>query len=180
MDRHGRRPSTRDVLLDVAFDLFSEVGFAGTTITEIERRVGLASGTGSFYRHFSSKEELLPVAIQRAVDRAFAAAASSAAAVDDRRGEREKWLHGVLTWLRQTERLTRLLLLDGERVPEVRVAITSAMRDATVGLSWADDPVGVMSVAALNGYLLLSRALGVPFYDIDEEDFIASLATLGF
>jgi AcrR family transcriptional regulator len=42
----AKRVSTRDLLLDAAFDLFAEIGFAGTTISQIERRVGLAAGSG--------------------------------------------------------------------------------------------------------------------------------------
>ncbi len=31
----AKRVSTRDLLLDTAFDLFAEIGFAGTTISQI-------------------------------------------------------------------------------------------------------------------------------------------------
>ena len=54
----GRAPTspTRERILDAALDLFVEQGVRGTTISDIERQVGLAAGTGSFYRHFPSKE----------------------------------------------------------------------------------------------------------------------------
>jgi AcrR family transcriptional regulator len=45
---------TRERILDVALDHFAEHGFAGTSISAIERDVGLAAGTGSFHRHFPS------------------------------------------------------------------------------------------------------------------------------
>ena len=45
-------------------------------------------------------------------------------------------------------------------------------------LSWDDDPAGIVGVAALNGYLLFSRAIGAPYYGVDEDEFIAALATL--
>src|SRR5579862_8137657 len=61
------RVKTRDRILDAALDVFAEEGFAGATISEVERRVGLAAGTGSLYRHFSSKEELLQAAVGREV-----------------------------------------------------------------------------------------------------------------
>ncbi|WP_405864783.1 TetR/AcrR family transcriptional regulator [Streptomyces sp. NBC_01515] len=38
---------------------YAEQGFGGATINEVERRVGLAVGKGSLYRHFPSKEALL-------------------------------------------------------------------------------------------------------------------------
>src|SRR5277367_2661841 len=66
-------PSTRERILDVAFELFVDVGFEGTKVTEIERRVGLSSGSGGFYRHFHSKAELLRPAVERQVSLYMAA-----------------------------------------------------------------------------------------------------------
>jgi AcrR family transcriptional regulator len=174
----AKRVSTRDLLLDAAFDLFVEVGFAGTTISEIERRVGLASGSGSFYRHFSSKEELLPAAVERELDKAIADMSSAFPDVAHVDEPRKVWLRRILMWLRRTERLNRLLLLEGDRVPAVRAAITSAVHTMSDELSWDDDPAGIVSVAALNGYLLFARAIGAPYHDVDEDEFIAALAAL--
>ena len=60
---------TRERILDAALELFAEEGFQGTTISEVERRVGLTPGTGSFYRHFPSKEALLQAAVDSEVER---------------------------------------------------------------------------------------------------------------
>jgi AcrR family transcriptional regulator len=177
MTTYMKRISTSDLILDAAFDLFAEVGFAGTTISEIERRVGLASGSGSFYRHFSSKEALLPAAIEREFSKAIAAIEAAFPDGENPREQRDVWLHRVLTWLGRTERINRLLLTEGDRVPEVRAAITAAVHAVTEELSWDDDPAGVIGVAALNGYLLFSRAQGSPWYGIDTDEFIAVLAT---
>jgi hypothetical protein len=54
-----RRPDIRERILDAAFDVIAEPGLDGFTNTEVERRVGLAVGTGSICRHFGSKGELL-------------------------------------------------------------------------------------------------------------------------
>lgn len=62
--------STRERILDAAWRLFTERGFAGTTVTEIERAASLAAGSGSFYRHFSSKVDVLRAAVDREVERA--------------------------------------------------------------------------------------------------------------
>lgn len=179
MSRYAaKRVSTRDLLLDAAFDLFVEIGFAGTTISEIERQVGLAAGSGSFYRHFSSKEELLPAAVERELSKAIADVRSAYPDPAQAREPREVWLRYILMWLRRTERLNRLLLLEGDRVPAIRAAITSAVQAMSDELSWDDDPAGIVAVTALNGYLLFSRAIGAPFYRVDEDEFIAALATL--
>ncbi|WP_313888340.1 TetR/AcrR family transcriptional regulator [Lentzea alba] len=60
---------TRARILDAAWDLFLRQGFAGTTVTQIEAAAGLSAGSGSFYRHFRSKEELLQAVVDREVDR---------------------------------------------------------------------------------------------------------------
>ena len=53
--------ATRDRVLRVAMELFGERGYAATTISMIESAAGLSPGSGSLYRHFSSKQELLEV-----------------------------------------------------------------------------------------------------------------------
>ncbi len=42
-----------------ALKLFAENGYRGTSIGDIEKAVGLAPRAGGFYRHFSSKDEIL-------------------------------------------------------------------------------------------------------------------------
>jgi AcrR family transcriptional regulator len=59
-----RRPNTRARILEAALALFLARGFDGTTISDIERAVGLAAGTGSFYRHFKSKDDVFVAAVQ--------------------------------------------------------------------------------------------------------------------
>ncbi|MHB8320340.1 MAG: TetR/AcrR family transcriptional regulator [Acidimicrobiales bacterium] len=58
-----RRNDTGERLVGAAAALFADRGYAGTTIAEIERAVGLTPGSGGLYRHFSSKEELLLAAV---------------------------------------------------------------------------------------------------------------------
>ena len=60
---------TRDRILDVAWDLFLRQGFAGTTVTQIEAAADLSPGSGSFYRHFRSKQEVLQAVVDREVER---------------------------------------------------------------------------------------------------------------
>src|SRR5262245_65363759 len=58
------RLPTRERILDAALDLFIERGVDGTTVSDIERAVGLAAGTGSFYRHFRSKDDVLVASVR--------------------------------------------------------------------------------------------------------------------
>ncbi len=64
---------TRERILDAAWRLFTQQGFAGTTVSQIEAASSLAAGSGSFYRHFKSKEEVLHAVVDREVERADAA-----------------------------------------------------------------------------------------------------------
>jgi AcrR family transcriptional regulator len=54
-DRAGA--STRERILDVALDLFTDQGFDGTSMREIAERLRITKP--SIYYHFSSKEEIL-------------------------------------------------------------------------------------------------------------------------
>ena len=60
---------TRERILDVAWDLFLRQGFAGTTVTQIEAAAQLSPGSGSFYRHFRSKQDVLQAVVDREVER---------------------------------------------------------------------------------------------------------------
>ena len=54
---------TQDELMIAAIDLFGRKGFFATTINEITKTAGYAKG--SFYRHWSSKDEIMLQIIER-------------------------------------------------------------------------------------------------------------------
>jgi AcrR family transcriptional regulator len=169
---------TRDRILDVAFDMFVTEGFGGTAIIEVERRVGLKPGTGSFYRHFRSKEDLLRAAVAREVTHCaaeIAAAYEEAPSVDDPRPARAHELGCWLQDIQRFHRLFRLLLSDGDRFPEVREAIAAARPAAFEGPRAERDATDVVATAALLGYQLLGYAWGEPYLDLTEDEFIAAL-----
>jgi AcrR family transcriptional regulator len=177
-----RRPgSTRQRLLDVALDLFAEEGFGGTTITEVERRAGLAPGTGSFYRHFASKEELLRAAVDREVERCMVeveAGRAAAPSLDDPQAQEAQLLELLLQDIRRFDRLFRLLFTEGDRVPEVREAVITALKGPGDRVSWAEDPRLVLRITALTGYHLLSGLQGSLVDGVPERDFLRALAEL--
>lgn len=45
--------------------LFGEQGYAATSVAQIEEAAGLAPGSGSLYKHFRSKEELLSAGLEQ-------------------------------------------------------------------------------------------------------------------
>ncbi len=52
----GKRLSVRQRLIDAAYAMFGRIGFEASTIAEIIEEAGV--GVGSFYNHFSSKEDM--------------------------------------------------------------------------------------------------------------------------
>jgi len=61
--RAGRRgPITRKQILEASLRLFSEKGFARTTVRDIARDVGITDA--AIYYHFSSKQELLEALVE--------------------------------------------------------------------------------------------------------------------
>jgi AcrR family transcriptional regulator len=81
--RARQAEATRDLLVSIARELFTEQGFAATSIEDITQRAGAAKG--ALYHHFSGKRALFR-AVYEAVE-ADAVAAVMAAAL----AEREPW-----------------------------------------------------------------------------------------
>jgi AcrR family transcriptional regulator len=81
--RARQAEATRDLLVSIAREMFTEHGFAATSIEDITQRAGAAKG--ALYHHFSGKQALFR-AVYEAVE-ADAVAAVMAAAL----AEREPW-----------------------------------------------------------------------------------------
>jgi AcrR family transcriptional regulator len=179
-DPRSRR-NTRDRILDAAMDVFAEDGFSGATISEVERRVGLAVGTGSLHRHFRSKEALLQAAVDREVTRlrgemleARAALPKEADPAKRRMQVYEQLLHDFTRF----DRLFRLMLNEGDRVPELREAIWAAVQRPVKGTPQDEDVVDAIAMSALGGYHLFTMMQGRPFNGVDEQQFLRKLVEL--
>ena len=72
--------SPREAILDVATQLFSEKGYAGTTMRDIAKAVGVLPG--SLYSHIDGKETVLFEIVEGGIDR-FLAAGESVAEIAD-------------------------------------------------------------------------------------------------
>ena len=159
--------------------MFIERGFEGTTISEIERRVGLAVGTGSLNYHFKSKDELLRAAVEREIAVRMAEVQAQQAATSwptDQRAQMVLALKMTLRHIRRFEPLRRLLQAEGERVPDLRTTVITALH-GTEALTWTREPERLTAIAALAGYSLFSNLANGPFESVSEDDFIATLAS---
>jgi AcrR family transcriptional regulator len=162
-------------------DVFAEDGFNGATISEVERRVGLAVGTGSLNRHFASKELLLQAAVEREVTTIREEMAQSRAALPKIADPTERRLHlyeQILYDIRRFDRLFRLMLNDGDRVPELREAIWSAVQRPTAGQPNDGEVDDAIAMAALGGYHLFSMMQGRPFNDVGPDQFLRELVEI--
>ncbi|MGW8764305.1 TetR/AcrR family transcriptional regulator [Streptomyces sp. NPDC055815] len=69
-DRRSRPYYDRESLVQAAVVVFNERGYDGTGMDELGRRLGLSKS--SIYHHVSGKEEILDLAVVRALDALFA------------------------------------------------------------------------------------------------------------
>src|ERR1700744_2078581 len=57
MGRRGSAPATRERILEIALDLFSEQGYEKTSLRDIADRLGTTKA--ALYYHFERKEDIL-------------------------------------------------------------------------------------------------------------------------
>lgn len=173
-----RRPKTRDRILAAARDVFSEEGYSAFTMSEVERRVGLAVGTGSIYRHFPSREALLQAVLEEEIRLNRAATEqvrTELEHVSDPIEQRQKIYKQKLDDLRRFDRFFALMLDQGERVPELREAIRVAVQPPQEGAGTRGQ-IEPFAMAAVGGYHLFSVMQGQPFNGLDEDEFLRMLA----
>ncbi|WP_433331232.1 TetR/AcrR family transcriptional regulator [Spirillospora sp. CA-294931] len=70
MARRGRPGYDRDSLLEVVVTAFNERGYDGTGMEELSKRLGISKS--AIYHHVSGKDELLGLAVDRALGALFA------------------------------------------------------------------------------------------------------------
>src|SRR6476469_10571677 len=85
----GRPGYDLESLLAVAVGVFNQRGYDGTSMEDLSRRLGISKS--AIYHHVASKEELLRLALDRALDGLFAVA-DAARAVDAPAIERLEFL----------------------------------------------------------------------------------------
>ena len=79
--RRGRPGYDRDQVLAVAVALFNEQGYDATSVADLAERLGLTKS--ALYHHFDSKEQLLSLALDEALDGLEGVLDDPAAAVGD-------------------------------------------------------------------------------------------------
>lgn len=104
LTREESRRRTRELLLDVAADIFSRRGFHATSVEEVAEAAGFSKG--AVYSNFDSKEDLFLALLDRhltraqhALERVLTPGRSRAGASADAQGQRfAEHLEEVRTW----------------------------------------------------------------------------------
>ena len=186
---------TRERIMDVALQLFAEQGVAATPITAIEARAGLSAGSGSFYRHFKDKAELLAAVVDREMVRVRKDPdAQVSQAPDDVPPVQAlaTQLRADLDFLRELLPMMAVLMWERGRAPNLARRVQETMVEHGVELGIADlllkaptavvkeDPSAAATVmmSAMVGYFLSVEYFGQPPAGVGPEPFTAMLARL--
>jgi AcrR family transcriptional regulator len=111
----------KDRIVEAAAELFVARGFAGTTVADVQTAAGLTAGSGALYKHFSSKEELFAVCVERAIaDNTLHITRSEDLVERDLRVTLRAMASAGLARLRTQRPLIRMLFHDGDRFPQLR------------------------------------------------------------
>jgi len=181
---------TRERLLLAARRLFAEQGYKGTSVGEIEAAAGLSPRSGALYKHFPSKRAVLAAVIAQHTDVVEEVRTQlELMPLGDLRAELTMTARWGLAELRREHELTRIVMKEGERFPEIAEAFREAivMPGHRMTAEWiagyveregghVDDPDAFASVTtdSLVGYTLQEVLFGPSPAGVDEERFVAA------
>jgi AcrR family transcriptional regulator len=186
---------TRERIMDIALQLFASRGVAATPVTAIEAGAGLSPGSGSFYRHFRDKSELLTAVVDREmarVERDPTKQVSHAPADSAPAEALATQLLADLDFLRELLPIISILLWERERAPGLaqRVQATMSQRGLELGIAdlllrapvkpVKEDTVAAATVmmCAMVGYFLNVEYFDEAPYGVSPERYTAMLARL--
>jgi AcrR family transcriptional regulator len=179
--------STRERIVDEAMRLFSQHGYAATSIAKIEAAAGLTPGAGGLYHHFDSKEAVLAAGIERQLARldALREIRRVLTPLGDLKAELTLTARYVLAELDSESELLRILASEARNRPQLLTAAVDQLVSSTFEgfAAWiaerAERSISseeAAATAALGlGSLLSSRllrdVLGVPAR-VDDETLV--------
>jgi AcrR family transcriptional regulator len=183
---------THDRILDEAMHLFSDQGFAATTIVQIETAAGLARGAGGIYHHFASKDAILTAGVERHLQRLDALRDIRHLFTDlgDLRIELTITARYVLAELDHETELLRIVINESRHRPELQ-HVTDRLIGAslTAFAGWltarserrlAPDEADALATLTLGG-LIANRLLGATLAldtTVDDETIVRTWVEL--
>jgi AcrR family transcriptional regulator len=126
-------PATRERIVTAALRLFSERGYHGTSVGDIEAAAGLSPRSGALYKHFPSKAAVLEAAMDQ-VTESFDQAdlVLGLFPLGDLRAELTLMARFTLEELRAQQQIVRVTMKEGDRFPELR----EEFRERLVNAGW--------------------------------------------
>jgi AcrR family transcriptional regulator len=187
--------TTRERIVDEAMALFSQNGYAATSIAKIEAAAGLTPGAGGIYHHFASKEAVLAAGIERQLGRlgALREIRNVLGSLGDLKAELTLTARYVLAELDSESELLRILASDARSRPQLLTTAVDELVSSTFAgfATWiveraerAIAPEEAEAIAAFGlGSLLSSRllrdVLGIPS-QVDDETLVETWVGLMF
>jgi AcrR family transcriptional regulator len=176
--------STRERIVDEAMLLFSQRGYAATSIAKIEAAAGLTPGAGGIYHHFASKEAVLTAGIERQLARlgALREIRNVLGSLGDLEAELTLTARYVLAELDRESELLRILASDARHRPQLlTTAVDELVSSTFTGFAnWVlesaerelpaeqANAIAAVGLGSLLSSRLLSDVLGVPALVEDE------------
>lgn len=182
--------TTRERIVDEAMRLFSERGYAATSISTIEAAAGLSPGAGGLYHHFDSKQAVLAAGVERQLARleALRDIRRVLVGLGDLKAELTLIARYVLAELDREAELLRILAAQARSHPELLSGAVDQLVSSTFDgfASWVGErsgsPAGeeetASAIAALGlGSLLCNRILRDVFgaeSKVDDETLVGA------
>jgi AcrR family transcriptional regulator len=179
--------TTRERIIDQAMHLFSQHGYAATSIAKIEAAAGLTPGAGGIYHHFPSKEAVLAAGIERQLARlgALREIRHVLGSLGDLKAELTLTARYILTELDSESELLRILASEARNRPQLlRNAVDQLVSSTLEGFAtWiiehakrsiASEEAAAIAALGLGSLLssrLLSDVLGIPSL-VDDETLV--------
>jgi AcrR family transcriptional regulator len=170
--------TTRERIVDEAMHLFSQHGYAATSIAKIEAAAGLTPGAGGIYHHFASKEALLAAGIERRLGRlsALREIRGVLGSLGDLEAELTLTARYVLAELDSESELLRILASDVRSRPQLLTAAVEELVSSTFTgfASWIGEraersipaeeasAIATFGLGSLLSSRLLRDVLGIP------------------
>ncbi|HEX4436067.1 MAG TPA: TetR/AcrR family transcriptional regulator [Solirubrobacteraceae bacterium] len=181
--------TTRERIVDEAMHLFSQYGYAATSIAKIEAAAGLTPGAGGIYHHFASKESVLAAGIERQLGRlgALREIRGVLGSLGDLEAELTLTARYVLAELDSESELLRILASDVRSRPQLLTAAVEELVSSTFTgfASWigeraersiAADEASAIATFGLGSLLssrLLRDVLGIP-PQVDDQALVST------
>jgi AcrR family transcriptional regulator len=184
----GPSTPTRERIAEAAMRLFSEQGFRGASVAQIEAAVGLTPGAGGLYHHFNSKEDVLAFGVHRHLQRleALRDVRRIIGDLGDLRAELSVTARYFLAELDSQSELLRIIVSETQRRPGLLTEAADQLISSTfrgfaewlrgaAGQALDEEQASTIAALALGSLLssrLLPNVMGANSVGVDDDTLV--------